>query len=308
MVWAETCIFSGKNKQKEVPMLEPQILLPEKRLEEIAMYEKDGRRPWSRGYLASRFALVGSTLADAGLMDLFRNSRPLPEGFGHGYDERVAEYPWVLSRLAPGGGRLLDAGSCFNFPEIIDRPEVRDKDCTIFTLAPEGNCFWNRGISYQFGDLRNMPFRDAWFDEIISISTLGHVGMDNRLYTKGHQAGKVGLEAEQAVSELVRVLRPGGKLYVSVVYGKHQLIRWHDGSVFAEQFDQALLGDLVRAFGGCSSVKASIYGYTEKGWNVSSLEGSADVEYYNIHTAQGYDPDNAAAARAVAFIEAVKEV
>ncbi|GFM32549.1 class I SAM-dependent methyltransferase [Desulfovibrio subterraneus] len=287
-------------------MLEPQILIPERRAEEIALYEQNGRRPWSRGYLASRFAFVEQSLADADTMKLFEKEAPLPAGFGHGYDERVVEYPWVLSRLSHGQGRLLDAGSCFNYPEIIGRPEIEGKDFTIFTLAPEDNCFWDKKISYHYGDLRNMPFRDNWFDEVISISTLGHVGMDNRLYTKGHEEGKVGLEAEQAVGELVRILRPGGKLLVSVVYGVHQLIEWRSGSVFAEQFDAALLQDLVRAFKGCSSVKVSIYGYTQNGWNVSSLEQSAHVEYYNIHVAEGYDADNAAAARAVAFIEAVK--
>lgn len=287
-------------------MLEPQILDPEKRREEIELYFAKGARPWSRGYLAARFAFVASTLADPELMALFGGSRPLPQGFGHGYDERVVEYPWVLSRLSKGPGRLIDAGSCFNFPEIIERPEVADKDFTIFTLAPEDNCFWQKGISYHYGDLRDMPFRDGWFDEVISVSTLGHVGMDNRLYTKGHEQGKVGLEAEKAVGELKRILRPGGRLLVSVVYGKHQLIRWNDGSCFAEQFDSALLSDLVRAFAGCFRVSVTIYGYSENGWNISSLEQSAGAEYFNIHTAKDYDLDNAAAARSVAFIEAVR--
>lgn len=287
-------------------MLEAQILAPDKRADEIALYEQNGRKPWSRGYLASRFAFVETSLADADVMECFARQAPLPKGFGHGYDERVVEYPWVLSRLSPGKGRLLDAGSCFNYPEIIVRQEIEGKDFTIFTLAPEDNCFWKRKISYQYGDLRNMPFRDDWFDEIISISTLGHVGMDNRLYTRGHEQGTVGLEAEQAVGELVRVLRPGGKLLVSVVYGVHQFIQWRDGSVFAEQFDAALLEDLVRSFKRCSSVTLSIYGYTQDGWNVSDMETCAAVEYFNIHTATGYAADNAAAARAVAFIEATK--
>jgi SAM-dependent methyltransferase len=287
-------------------MLEPQILTDEKRLTEIAEYEKNGRKPWSRGYLAAKFAFIEKCLADPVVMEGFRADKPLPDGFGHGYDERVVEYPWVLSRLNRGGGRLLDAGSCFNYPEIVGRSEVADKDFSIFTLAPEANCFWEKGISYLYGDLRDMPFRDDWFDEVISISTLGHVGMDNRLYTNTVEDGKVGLEAEQAVGELVRILKPGGKLYVSVVYGVHQLIEWSDGSVFAEQFDETLLADLVKAFGGCSEVGVTIYGYTQKGWNVSTLKDHAEVEYYNIHVAHGFDADNAAAARAVAFIEARK--
>jgi ubiquinone/menaquinone biosynthesis C-methylase UbiE len=40
-------------------------------------------------------------------------------------------------------------------------------------------------ISYVYGDLRNTILKDQCFDEIVCISTLEHIGMDNTmLYTK----------------------------------------------------------------------------------------------------------------------------
>ncbi|MBC8264042.1 MAG: class I SAM-dependent methyltransferase [Anaerolineales bacterium] len=236
----------------------------------------------------------------------FRSLDPLPDGYGYGYDERVVEYPWTLSRLSVGEGKLLDAGSVFNFREIIKHPTISSKHFTILTLAPESHAFWQRGISYHYGDLRELPFRDNWFDEIISISTLGHVGMDNRMYTGENTVGEIGLEAEKAVRELIRVLRPGGTFLASVVFGKHQLITWKDGSPFAEQFDSLLLKDLLRVFSSCASVSTNFFKYTQSGWNVSTEEECQGLEYFNIHTATAYEPDNAAAARAVALIEAVK--
>jgi len=277
-----------------------------KRQADIRAYIEGGRKPWSRGYSLSKFDFIGTVLNDDELMASFRFLDPLPDGYGYGYDERVVEYPWTLSRLSVGEGKLLDAGSVFNFRGIIEHPTISSKEFTIVTLAPESRAFWQRGISYHYGDLRELPFRDNWFDEIISISTLGHVGMDNRLYTGENTIGEIGLEAEKAVRELIRVLRPGGKFLASVVFGKHQLIEWKDGSPFAEQFDSLLLKDLLRVFSSCASVSTNAFKYTQSGWNVSTEQECQGVEYYDIHTATSFDPDNAAAARAVALIEAMK--
>ncbi|RKX25230.1 MAG: methylase [Candidatus Zixiibacteriota bacterium] len=272
---------------------------------DIRAYLSGGRKPWSRGYKLSKFSFIEDVINDEEFLLKFRNLEYLPDGYGYGYDERVVEYPWVLSRLSLSKGRLLDAGSVFNFREIIRHPLFSNKDLTIFTLVPESQAFWQRGISYHYGDLRRMPFRDNWFDEICTISTLGHIGMDNRIYTKKESTNQIGLEAEKAVKELIRVLRPGGKILASVVFGKHQLIEW-DGTPFAEQFDSLLLKDLLRVFSSCDSVSTSFYRYTENGWNVSTEQECQGVAYFNIHTATSFDLDNAAAARAVALIEVVK--
>lgn len=126
------------------------------------------------------------------------------------------------------------------------------------------------------------------------------------MYTQEEKTGKIGLDAEKAVDELIRVLRPGGKFLASVVFGKHQLIEWKDGSPFAEQFDSFLLSDLLRVFSSCARVSTYFYKYTENCWNISTEEECQDVEYFNIHTSKSFDPDNAAAARAVALIEVIK--
>ncbi|MCK4821848.1 class I SAM-dependent methyltransferase [bacterium] len=289
-----------------VPKLIKMTLAQRKRLADIKAYHKGGRKPWSRGYQLSKFEFIQHVLSDDRLMARFRALEPLPKGYGYGYDERVVEYPWTLTRLSTGEIKLLDAGSVFNFQEIIEHPAISNKKFTILTLAPEANAFWRRGISYHYADLREIPFRDNWFDEIISISTLGHIGMDNRMYTQDEKTGKIGLDAEKAVKELIRVLRPGGKFLTSVVFGKHQLIEWKDGSPFAEQFDSFLLSDLLRVFSSCAHVSTFFYKYTENGWNISTEEECKDVEYFNIHTSKSFDPDNAAAARAVALIEVIK--
>ena len=290
---------------RKIARLIKEVIMQRRRRAHIKAYIKGGRKPWSRGYNFSKFNFITSVLDNEDIMRRFQNLCSLPSDYGSRYDERVVEYPWTLSRLSAQVGNLLDAGSVFNFKDIIENKIFVNKKVTIFTLAPEDNAFWQKGISYGYGDLRELPFKDNWFDEVCSLSTLGHIGMDNRIYTKTVSTGKIGLEAEKAVKELIRVLKPGGKLLVSVVFGKHQLIEW-DGTPFAEQFDSFLLKDLLRSFSPCSKISTSFYKYSENGWNISTEEKCKDVEYFNIHISDSYDPDHAAAARAVALIEVIK--
>jgi len=282
-----------------------QRIAQKKRQTLIKAYIKGGRKPWSPGYKLSRSDFIKTVLNDDAIMAKFRALEPLPGGYGYGYDERVVEYPWALTRLSQNEGKLLDAGSVLNFLEIIENPRLAGKKLTIFTLAPENKAFWEKGISYNYGDLRELPFRDDWFDEIVSISTLEHVGMDTRIYTGVDSAGRVALDAKQAAKELIRVLRPGGELLISVEFGKRQLVEWN-GSPFAEQFDSFMLRGLLKAFEACENVSTSFYKYNQNGWNISTKEECQDAEYFNIHTAEPIDSDNAAAARAVVLIEVVK--
>jgi SAM-dependent methyltransferase len=276
-----------------------------RRRADIKAYLEGGRKPWSRGYSPSKFDFIKAALGNDALIGKFKHSDILPKGYGYGYDERVIEYPWVLSRLSEEKSRLLDAGSVFNFQEIIETSKLACKDITIFTLAPENKAFWQRGISYHYGDLRQLPFKDNWFDEVVSISTLEHVGMDNRMYTRQSSSEQIVLEAKQAVKELIRVLRAGGKLLASVEFGKHQLIEWN-GTPFAEQFDSSMLKNLLIEFESCANVLTSFYKYSSNGWNISTEKECQDAEYFNIHTAKSIAPDNAAAARAVVLIEVIK--
>ena len=116
------------------------------------------------------------TKACSGSVDRAR----LPRGFGIGLDERVVEYPWLLSQ-APRG-RTLDAGSTLNHAHVLDRVRPLVDELHIVTLAPEAQSFPERGVSYVYADLRRLPYRDAYFDTVVSLSTLEHVGKDNSRY------------------------------------------------------------------------------------------------------------------------------
>ena len=104
---------------------------------EVDAYLSSGRIPWSKGYKPYRMAQLQQVVKDSEILEAFRALRPLPPGYATALDERLIEYPWVVSRLTEGEGKLFDAGLTLNFPYLLELPQIVGKKTTILTLAPE---------------------------------------------------------------------------------------------------------------------------------------------------------------------------
>lgn len=289
------------NTERRRPLILRSAAALTRRLRRVR-YQLGGRLPWSVGYTDVKYQLLASVLADDEQLARIGSLSPLPAGYGVGLDERVVEYPWVFVRLRKGPGRLLDAGSTLNNPVFLDHPRISAKQVTITTFAPEPYCFWWRGVSYDFEDLRDLPYRDATFDEVVCISTLEHVGMDNTMW--GGPTG--GDDFMGAAKEFVRVLRPGGRLLITVPFGRAMKMG------FQRQFDEATLEQLAASLAPCR-VRTTFFRYTLGGWTASDLASCRSAVYFNVHErgygGRGpirYDRDHAAAARAVACLDATK--
>ena len=173
---------------------------------------------------------------------------------------------------------------------------------TILTLAPEPTCLWRRGISYQFADLRRLPFRDHWFDEIACLSTLEHVGMDNSLYARSLTVQVLKKdEFESALLEMRRVLKPGGRLILSVPFGAYQ--DWG----FFQQFDADMLERAADVFSPTLR-EDRWYRYSHRGWQIADRSSCKEDRYseFMVRLWQSksrlpkLEPDLAMGARAVA--------
>ena len=208
------------------------------------------------------------------------------------------EYPWLFSRLPAGRGSLLDAGSVLNFEFLLEQPALAGKKVHICTLAPESNCFWRKGVSYLFGDLRRLPYRNGWFDWIVCLSTLEHVGMDNTLLYTDDDANRESSTQGYltAVSELKRVLEAGGTLFLSVPFGKRANHGW------LQIFDDRMVQEIIETFQPAAAVKECFL-YHPDGWQRATPAEAAHATFFDIHHAHGYDPDFAASARAVCCLE-----
>jgi len=71
-------------------------------------------------------------------------------------------------------------------------------------------------ISAEYADVREMPYEDASFDKVLSISTIEHVQDD-----------------VQAMHEMIRVLKPGGALLLTTELGlASKIYSEEDGSYY----------------------------------------------------------------------------
>jgi SAM-dependent methyltransferase len=227
------------------------------------------------------------------------NPQQLPPGYGRWLDERLVEYPWMISRLSAGSADLLDAGSTLNHRLILSHPGLRDKSITIFTLAPEAECYWRDRISYVFGDLRNMYFRDRTFSVVVCLSVLEHVGLDTRMYDQRPAAERDPEAYLAAVDEMHRVLKPGGSCLISVPFGKYQLRSW------LQVFDSVMVDRIIATFQP-ARYDVKFFRYTEsEGWQSSTRENAADAPYFDLHSDTPW-PGCPAGAGAVACLELKK--
>jgi SAM-dependent methyltransferase len=119
----------------------------------------------------------------------------------------VVDFEWqtlnaAMARVAPmAGGRLLDVG-CGDKPwEQVLAPYVTEHVGVEFaeTFAPSMNAAQSRADVLYSGD--RLPFDDATFDTVLSNQVLEHVPDPHAHFT-----------------DLVRVLRPGGRLLLTVPF------------------------------------------------------------------------------------------
>jgi O-antigen chain-terminating methyltransferase len=96
------------------------------------------------------------------------------------------------------------------------------------------------------------------------------VGWDNTIYFQG----RLSQDPEgdlQAIREMSRMTRRGGRIVVTVPYGKLHNYGWF------QQYDRRRLDRLISA-AGCRTLRKDLYAYRE-GWRHASEEDLIDVLY-----------------------------
>lgn len=263
-------------------------------------YINNGCIPWSRGYNVFKTEVISKSINDKNLIELI-NKNELPNDFGYRLDERVIEYPWILAKLPKTKIKVLDAGSTFNFDYIVNHPLIENKDLTIFTFAPEANNFCDKKISYVYGDLRKMVFKDNAFDFVISQSTIEHIDMDNSMYgyelSFNKDTTRKSYEYIIAVKEMIRVLNTNGTLLLTFPFGKFE------NHNFFQQLDSEMVNKILNLFKNLGTHEVTFFQYKNDSWNFSNINDVSDLESFNPHTGKGKKDDFAAHSRAIACIE-----
>jgi SAM-dependent methyltransferase len=180
-------------------------------------------------------------------------------------DERLIEMPWVLARYR-GEPRVVDIGYANAAPGYLDAlvsaapGEVVGLDLVEASVP---------GVRSVVGDLRALPFPDASFDMLLCVSTIEHVGHDNRVYGAGDERDATGIT--DALREVRRVLSPGGRALITVPTGAEEDHVW---------FVQLPVATWRRLFAGAALEVAEeeVYELGADGWRVAA--GDAEEARY----------------------------
>jgi SAM-dependent methyltransferase len=128
--------------------------------------------------------------------------------------ERAIEYPWAYKNISDlKNGKIMDVGAKEGLP-ITDM--LLENQNIVYAIDLNAVATHQNGnLIIAKGDIISTTFEDNFFDSVIVISTLEHIGVAGRYgISVANETGDF-----QAMSEIFRVLKPGGKVLVTVPYG-----------------------------------------------------------------------------------------
>jgi len=268
------------------------------------IFFKNGQIPWSEGYVHHKEESIIKSVSDASILDGF-SKKKISANYGYRLDERIVEYPWLFANLKKDKTIFLDAGSTFNFDYLLNNKLIENKVKYIYTFYPEDKSYNHKRISYVYGDLRDLPFKNDFFEEIVCQSTIEHIDMDNSMY--GYDLKSTldvitnkSYEYLKVIDELLRVLKINGQLLLTFPYGKFE------NHGFFQQFDDEMVVRITDEMKDLGSIDLTFFKYLPDGWVVTSQEECNDAESFNPHTQIGKKDDFAAHSRAICCIKFIK--
>jgi SAM-dependent methyltransferase len=231
--------------------------------------------PFSPAYKHRRALAVARLLAALQAGRTFEELHLLGDRRYAEFDERVVEYPWCFSGLLglrTAGGRILDVGCVLN--QSFCRPlEGLFEERWFLNIVPEPLRIAGHS-SLVVADVREAPLPRDHFDAVTCLSTLEHVGMDNALYTGASEERSADPRAasDQALGEMVRMLRPGGLLLVTLPYGLAEDRGWF--RVYGAEDLRLTLARL-----GERSCSVELFRVGSEGWVAARPEECAALRY-----------------------------
>jgi SAM-dependent methyltransferase len=126
--------------------------------------------------------------------------------------ERFIEYPWAFKNLEQKNTKILDVGSTGSyFPLAL---ACLGHKVYVIDIRPYEYRSHHPNLKDIIGDIRHTEFPDNFFDAVTAISTIEHIGLGRY----GDPLDKEG--DKKATQEIRRILKPKGKLLLTVPYGK----------------------------------------------------------------------------------------
>jgi SAM-dependent methyltransferase len=174
---------------------------------------------------------------------------------------RFIEYPWILLNLEKECHRILDVGSVGSVLPILMACQGYEVYC--IDVRPYEHAEILSSLKSVVGDIRQTNFQTDFFDCVIAVSTVEHLGL-GRYGDPTDDNGDI-----KAVLEIERILRKDGRFLLTVPYGKHSITPSH------RVYDKNALTNLLTGF--CITA-IQCFSRKEKAWLPCSADELSDVD------------------------------
>ena len=199
----------------------------------------------------------------------------LPAKFGRNLPERVIEMLYARLSYRPSL-RVLDVG-CANAMEshlkMVERLE-KPRSIVGIDISPPMRQTLQVYDDFINANIVSSGIAAESFDLIWCISALEHFGMDNTTYTDRFELSQ-NMDA-QAVREMTRLLAVGGRLLITVPYGRYENHGWF------RNYDAEHLKGLLLQVERSTVVDSSFFRHTHAdGWLAVAQEELEHTGYYD---------------------------
>ena len=154
-----------------------------------------------------------------------------------GSTSRTAEYRFVFENLPEVQSNILDIGCSSSLLSI----KLAKAGHNVVGIDTRRYLERHANFNYVHGDITAAPFIDNYFDVVTAVSTIEHIGL-------GAYGDPIIADADfKSMSEIRRILRPGGKLIVTTPFaGKYGLANWQ--GMQERYYDMTTLKELFKGF------------------------------------------------------------
>jgi SAM-dependent methyltransferase len=190
-------------------------------------------------------------------------------------DERLIDYPFAHTNLGVSpGARVLDIGCSGSIFPI----ELASLGYQVWGLDMGEYHITHPNFNFIRGDIAHLPFPDDFFDVVTAISTIEHIGLER--YGESADEQKDG----EAIKELSRTLKPGGRLLITVPFGNGSVAHWKGVSLHRAYNWKSLSGILS----GLEIISARFYIREGNQWVPTDMEKAQTAE--PVYIWHGFHP------------------
>jgi 2-polyprenyl-3-methyl-5-hydroxy-6-metoxy-1,4-benzoquinol methylase len=167
--------------------------------------------------------------------------------------ERIIENAYALRNLPANIKRILDVGCCESDLSI----QLATMGFEVYGIDVRNYELSHRNFHFVRDDIMHTPFQDRYFDVVIAISALEHIGT-------GHYGDPHYSDGDlKAMEEIRRILKDGGLLIMSTPFGAKAKVTWE------RVYDSDSVSSLLKDF----NVQRAEYWLKEgEEWRIASLD------------------------------------